>query len=62
MFATVNPSDCIGCGSCEAICPEVFRMNDQGIAEAYTNPVPPEAEGTAKEAAQMCPGEAIVLD
>lgn len=62
MFATVNPSDCIGCGSCEAVCPEVFRMNDQGIAEAYTNPVPSEAEQSAKEAAQMCPGEAIILE
>ncbi|CAA7602574.1 3Fe-4S ferredoxin signature [Acididesulfobacillus acetoxydans] len=62
MYATVNQADCIGCGSCEAVCPEVFRMNDQGLAEAYTNPVPPEAEESAKEAAQMCPGEAIVLE
>lgn len=61
MYASVTP-DCIGCGSCEAVCPEVFRMNDQGLAEAYKNPVPADAEESAKEAAQMCPAEAIALD
>lgn len=61
MFAVVDRS-CIGCGSCEAICPEVFRMNDEGLAEAYTNPVPAELEEKAKEAADICPVSVISLD
>ncbi|HHY26590.1 MAG TPA: ferredoxin [Desulfitobacterium dehalogenans] len=61
MYATVE-SDCIGCGSCEAVCPEIFRMNDDGLAEAYVNPVPSELEEKAKEAADMCPVNVIILE
>ncbi|BAE83240.1 MULTISPECIES: ferredoxin [Desulfitobacterium] len=61
MYATVE-SDCIGCGSCEAVCPEIFRMNDSGLAEAYVNPVPAELEESAKEAADMCPVNVIILE
>ena len=35
MNAFVNPDECIGCGLCCGICEEVFRMNDEGKAEAY---------------------------
>ena len=43
MFASVT-TDCIECGACAAICPQVFRMNSYEIAEAYTNPVPSDDE------------------
>ncbi len=26
----VNQEDCIGCGSCEVFCPEVFQMENVG--------------------------------
>lgn len=61
MFATVT-SDCIECGACAEICPEVFRMNNFTIAEAHTNPVPSEAEESAKTAAKNCPVAAIILE
>ncbi|WP_088224717.1 ferredoxin [Desulfosporosinus sp. FKB] len=61
MYASVN-SDCIGCASCESICPQVFRMNSFGIAEAYLNPVPQEIEKLAKDALNSCPVEAITLE
>ncbi|MGC7871189.1 ferredoxin [Desulfosporosinus sp. SYSU MS00001] len=61
MYASVN-SDCIGCASCESICPQVFRMNGFGIAEAYLNPVPQEIEKLAKDALNSCPVEAITLE
>ena len=35
MRAFVDQDMCIGCGLCEGTCPEVFRMNDEGKAEAY---------------------------
>ena len=35
MKARVNDG-CISCGACVAACPEVFRFNDDGVAEAYT--------------------------
>lgn len=61
MFASVN-SDCTGCASCEAICPEVFRMNSFGLAEAYINPVPQGTERLTKDAANSCPVAAITLE
>ena len=61
MFATVT-SDCIGCGACEEICPQVFRINMYEIAEAYINPVPQADEESIKEAAKSCPVAAIILE
>ncbi len=61
MFATVT-SDCIECGACEVICPQVFRLNSYEIAEAYMNPVPQDAEKSTKEAAKSCPVAAIILE
>jgi ferredoxin len=28
MKPVINQELCIGCGQCEAICPEVFKLND----------------------------------
>jgi len=32
MTPSINQEACIGCGTCEGICPEVFKLND-GKAE-----------------------------
>ena len=60
--ATVDKSKCIGCGLCEATCPQVFKIGGDGLSEAYTNPVPSESEDTAQEAADGCPVEAITIE
>lgn len=39
MKARVNEG-CISCGACVAACPEVFRFNDDGVAEAYADVAP----------------------
>jgi len=59
MFAEVDKDACIGCEACSDICPEIFKMEDDGLAAAYKNPVPSEFEESAKEAAEGCPTEAI---
>jgi ferredoxin len=53
----VNQDECISCGLCAEICPEVFRMNDQDISEVY-NPAgaPPEK---IQEAIDGCPVQCI---
>lgn len=61
MTAYVD-ENCIGCGACVSICPEVFQMNDEGLAEAYVDPVPSEHEESAQEAADGCPVDAIHID
>ncbi|MFH1364962.1 MAG: ferredoxin [archaeon] len=50
----INKKACIGCGSCEAICPEVFKMN-KGKAEVISKKDLP----CVKEAAESCPVDAI---
>ncbi|MEQ8221096.1 MAG: ferredoxin, partial [Candidatus Eremiobacterota bacterium] len=54
MKAKVNPDICIGCGLCETICPEVYRMEDDK-AIVYVAIVPPESEKTCQKAADECP-------
>ena len=51
--------NCIGCGLCNATCPEVFSMTDEGTAKAIEDDVPASAEETAKEAMENCPVGAI---
>lgn len=52
MKYNVDQDLCIGCGMCESLKPEVFKMNDEGKAEAY-------GEGEAQEAVESCPAAAI---
>ena len=52
--------NCIGCGSCTAVCPEVFDLNAVGLAENILGEVPAGLEEAAKEAAASCPVDAIV--
>ena len=55
MKATKVDKDlCIGCGLCCGICDEVFRMNEQGKAEAY-QPANAENQGAVQEAIDSCP-------
>ena len=32
MKANVDKNTCIGCGACTSICPEVFSIEDDGLA------------------------------
>ena len=62
MKAKVDPDLCTGCSLCEEVCPEVFEMNADGVAESKVDPVPAEAEETARDAADQCPVEAITIE
>lgn len=61
MKAELDRSGCIACGLCAETCPEVFRMAEDGIAEAYTEDVPQEAEESAIEAQDGCPVAVITV-
>ena len=51
--------NCIGCGLCESICPEVFEMTGEGVAKATENEVEPDHIDKAGEALNSCPVAAI---
>lgn len=62
MKAVVDREGCIECSLCASVCPEVFRMGEDGPAEVYTNPVPETEEQPAVEAQEGCPVSVITLE
>lgn len=61
MKAIVDRDACTGCGLCPETCPEVFELDDEGLATVKADPVPADAEDSAREAADVCPVEAITI-
>lgn len=61
MKATVS-EDCIGCGMCAGMAPDVFEVGDDGQAHAIVDEVPADSEGSAREAAESCPVSAIAIE
>jgi len=37
MKVTIDRENCIGCGACEAVCPEVFQLADDGKSSIVEN-------------------------
>ena len=58
MKAIVKDDVCIGCGMCADIEPSVFRMKDDGKAEAYSASTEENKENV-EQAIESCPVEAI---
>lgn len=61
MKAIVDRDGCISCGLCVETCPEVFRMAEDGIAEAYGN-VTPDNATSAETAEENCPVAVITIE
>ena len=53
--------DCISCGKCVDICPDVFEMGDD-IAEVLMGTIPMEFQKAARQAAEECPVSAIIIE
>ena len=68
MKVSIDRDGCIGCGVCEALCPEVFKLLDDGkssIVEKYRKGEPNEGEvddnlmSCVESAKASCPVEVI---
>lgn len=58
MKAVVN-EDCIGCGMCEGVCPNVFHLDSSGLSAVVGEPnLYPDL---TQEAAAICPVNAIEI-
>lgn len=62
MKAKLDRSGCISCGLCTDICPQVFKMADDGVAEVYQENVPKDSEDNAVEAQEGCPVSVITVE
>lgn len=62
MKAVVDKDTCIGCGLCAATCPEVFNMDDDGLAVAIDDEVADGLEEQAEDARDGCPVAAINIE
>ena len=58
MAISVNKDTCIGCGACVAVCPNGFKMTDDGKSE----PINQEDKECAQKAAESCPVQAITVE
>ena len=59
MKLKVDKDICIGCGACQAICPDVFEIDDDGLATSIVDEVPEEVMEDAVDAKEGCPVDAI---
>ncbi len=58
MSIKVDQDACIGCGTCAGLCPDVFKINEDGKAEVISE----ENLDCAKNAASGCPVDAIIVE
>ena len=52
---------CISCGLCTEEYPDLFQMDDEGIARPVSEQVPAEREEDARQAAEDCPVDVIII-
>ncbi len=53
----VDLSECILCGICVDVCPEVFQLNDAGFVQVIAHDAYPEKD--VAEAIRNCPADCI---
>ncbi|GAB6281226.1 MAG: ferredoxin [Thermovirga sp.] len=59
MSVNVNRDDCIGCGVCAQICPDVFELDEDA---GKVKVIRPDGAECAQEAADSCPVGCISIE
>lgn len=59
MKAKVIRDNCIGCGACQAIAPNIFEIDDEGLSKVVKEEIDKENEEDFKDALESCPTGAI---
>ncbi len=57
-MVSIEKEKCIGCGSCVAIAPDIFKL-ENGKANAIKQPETDEEKQKVTEAVNICPTDAI---
>ena len=59
MKVNVDKDICIGCGACQAVCPDVFEIDDDGLAKSNNDKITEENMDDVRDALEGCPVGAI---
>ena len=62
MKAKVNKDICIGCGACQAILPDVFELEDDGLATCKEENITDDNKEEIRDASDSCPTGAIEVE
>ena len=61
LDVSVDRGRCCGYAVCVGVCPEVFDLDDDGLAHIVTDAVPIEFEAAVRHAEASCPEAAIIV-
>lgn len=61
MKVELDPEACLGCGLCETIAPQVFRLGDEGFAVILLDIVEEQYRDLVQQAADECSEDAISI-
>jgi ferredoxin len=61
MYVMVDLPKCCGYKLCAEVCPEVYKLDEQGFAYVESDKIPFGLEAKAKEGADICPERAIYI-
>ena len=59
LTVKIEREKCCGYGICAEICPDVFKLDENGIVYVENEIVPEGLEETAREGAEACPQAAL---
>ena len=59
LKVVINKPACCGYGVCSEICPEVYKLDENGIVYVDDEMVPEGMEDAAREGAEACPQSAL---
>ncbi|MFH1292081.1 MAG: ferredoxin [bacterium] len=60
MTITIDQEKCIGCGTCEALAPEVFKLTHDGKIQVLNQDS--EQDDIVQMTVDSCPTQAIILE
>jgi ferredoxin len=61
MRVSIDYELCTGVAACEAVCPDVFQIRDDGLAEVIDPHPHPTLWDAVYRAQEACPEEAIII-
>lgn len=61
MKASLDRTGCIGCGLCASVCPALFEMADDGLAELISE-LDEKTLAAAKDVEYNCPSGVIKIE